>query len=69
MENNLQPYQQRVVDEKEAIDKKRADLSVFIEGPMFSTVHPFEQDRLRSQLGIMKEYSYILGLRISSYLN
>lgn len=64
----LQPHQQRVVDEKEELDKKAKALSQFIGiNPIFDTLDPAEQERLKVQNDIMWKYSEILGERIAAF--
>ena len=46
----MQPHQQRVVDEKTELDKKAKALSEFIgNNPIFETLEPAEQERLKEQ--------------------
>ena len=64
----LQPHQRRVVIEKEELDKKATDLSNFIgTSPIFDTLDPAEQERLREQNDVMWQYSEILGARIAAF--
>lgn len=64
----LQPHQQRVVAEKSELDKKATDLSNFIgTSPIFETLDPAEQERLKEQNDVMWRYSEILGARISAF--
>ena len=54
----LQPHQQRVVDEKAELDTKAAALSNFIgENPIFATIDAAEQERLKEQCELMWQYS------------
>lgn len=63
------PHQQRVVDEKTDLDDRTAKLSTFIESnPIFATLVPAEQERLREQHEIMLKYSDILGKRIAAFI-
>lgn len=62
------PHQQRVVDEKEELDKKAKALSDFIgNSPIFETIDDDEQERLKIQNDIMWQYSEILGERIGAF--
>ena len=62
----MQPHQQRVVDEKKDLDEKATNLSEFIgHSPIFDTLDPAEQERLKEQSDIMWQYSEILGARIA----
>lgn len=64
----LQPHQQRVVDEKDELDKKAMALSNFIgKSPVFETLDPAEQERLKEQNDVMWQYSEILGARIAAF--
>lgn len=64
----LQPHQQRVVDEKAELDTKATALSKFIgENPIFATIDAAEQERLREQCEVMWQYSEILGARIAAF--
>lgn len=65
---NIQPHQQRVIDEKSELDVKRAALSTFIEGSIrFAELDTTEKDRLRRQRVIMGEYSDVLNERIAAF--
>ncbi len=64
----MQPHQQRVVDEKTELDKKAKALSEFIgNNPIFETLDPAEQERLKEQNDVMWQYSEILGARIAAF--
>lgn len=64
----MQPHQQRVVDEKTALDEKATALSNFIgTSPVFETLDPAEQERLKEQNDVMWQYSEILGKRIAAF--
>ncbi len=64
----LQPHQQRVVTEKEELDTKATALSNFIgTSPIFDTLAPAEQERLKEQNDVMWRYSEILGARIAAF--
>ena len=64
----LQPHQQRVVDEKAELDKKADALSEFIgRSPIFDTLDAAEQERLKEQNDVMWQYSEILGARIAAF--
>lgn len=67
-EIKMQPHQQRVVDEKAALDEKATALSNFIgTSPVFETLDPAEQERLKEQNDVMWQYSEILGKRIAAF--
>lgn len=64
----LQPHQQRVVDEKAELDTKATALSKFIgESPIYPTLDAAEQERLKEQCELMWQYSEILGARIGAF--
>ena len=64
----FEPYQQRVVDEKTELDGKYRKLIEFIEeSPTFPRLPDDEQNRLRRQKDCMKNYSDVLGERISAF--
>jgi hypothetical protein len=64
----MQPYQQCVIDEKEALDEKRFDLEKFIEhNPQFLLLSQEEQRRLKRQANVMLDYSTILSYRIRTF--
>ena len=64
---NLQPHQQRVVDEKVELDAKLALLQKFWNAPMFETLPVEEKQRLLKQGGLMMGYSAVLGERIAAF--
>ena len=63
----MEPYQQRVVDEKTALDEKIEKLESFIETKVFYNLVGDEKYMLTRQLDIMKVYSEILEDRISAF--
>lgn len=63
----LQPHQQRVVQEKQELDEKITKLSAFVVSQVFDTVDPDERERLRQQVNVMVDYSRILGARIKAF--
>lgn len=64
----MEPYQQRVIDEKESLDDKIHKLSVFLgSASEMPPIPDDEQGRLKRQLGVMREYSTILGERIENF--
>ncbi len=63
----MKPYQQRVIDEKKALDIKLEILVGFIVSKQFlEDVGLEERRRLTSQAEVMKRYSAILGERIGA---
>jgi len=65
----MQPFQQRVVDEKTELDDKLQKLDAFGRTDFFQTLPPAEQGRLNRQHSVMEEYSRILGERIAAFTN
>lgn len=64
----LQPHQQRVVEEKAELDEKLDKLSEFIESsPVFKDLDHTERHRLLRQEGLMFGYSNVLGERIAAF--
>jgi capsid portal protein len=64
----LQPHQQRVIDEMTELNIKLDNLSKFIqESALFIKLDDEEKNRLLKQHGIMMEYSNILQDRINAF--
>ena len=63
----LEPFQERVVEEKNELDDKIRKLSSFIGGTIFASLDDQERSRLSIQLQHMNGYSEILGQRIASF--
>ena len=64
----MAPFQQRVVDEKNALDEKYNALTPFIgSSPIYAGLPAEEQERLTRQHRIMGEYSAVLGERIAAF--
>ena len=64
----MQAYQKRVMQEKADLDEKATALSAFIgHSPIFETLDPAEQERLKEQNDVMWQYSEILGVRIAAF--
>jgi hypothetical protein len=64
----LQPYQERVVEEKKELDEKIAKLTTFLDGEIFAAMSDQkEQIRLIRQRAVMGEYSRLLGDRIAAF--
>lgn len=61
------PHQERVVIEKQELDKKISKLNSFIQSEKFKEIPIDEQDRLKQQYSVMSEYSFILGQRIENF--
>jgi hypothetical protein len=63
----MQPFQQRVIDEKEELDSKRDRLRAFFGTDLYRELDPAEQSRLNRQLEAMTLYSNILAERIAAF--
>jgi len=63
----LQPYQQRVLEEQKDLDAKIEKLSQFLEKGPTHTIKSEELNRLRLQYQAMCLYSAILGQRIAAF--
>jgi len=63
------PHQQRVVDEKSALDEKHDKLRDFLGRNDFLSIvaDEKERERLYRQSSIMAEYSKVLGERINAF--
>lgn len=63
----MEPHQKRVLEEKEELDGRITKLSDFSNGSIFSSLPADEQERLKKQFSIMRDYSSILGDRINAF--
>ena len=63
----LQPFQRRVVEEKNDLDNKLCKLATFINSPAYAELSMEEQSRLDDQRHSMVRYSGILGDRIVAF--
>jgi hypothetical protein len=63
----LQPYQQRVVDERADLHAKLHALLQFMAAPSFRSVEDGERGRLLRQAGIMHAYIAVLTDRIAAF--
>lgn len=63
----LQPHEQRVVDEQRELDEKRAKLAIFLGGPIFAGLPPEDKALLLTQEIAMRQYSDTLGKRIARF--
>lgn len=64
---NLQPHQQRVIDEKRELDERLFKLRAFKETDTFETLPGDERVRLLQQATVMHSYSRILDERIAAF--
>lgn len=63
----MQPFQQRVVDEKTELDAKLDKLRPFLTSEMFKGLPFDEQRRMLKQSVLMEYYSEVLGERIAAF--
>lgn len=63
----MQPYQERVVQEKKELDEKIGKLDMFRYGSVYLTLSEEERLRLTRQFVHMKDYSDVLGERIAAF--
>ena len=68
MITDLQPHQQRVVDERRELDERRQKLSEFIRGDVYLSLPVQERSLLRKQAKVMRQYSDLLGERIAVFI-
>ena len=70
-QDEMQPHQQRVVDEKAELDEKLTKLRAFMpddeSNKIFMGLPQDEKVRLIRQEAVMSEYSEILGERIAAF--
>lgn len=67
-EKELQPHQQRVVDERFELSEKSTKLNDFVgNNPLFEKLESDEQEDLKVQLDIMYQYIEVLDRRISRF--
>ncbi len=64
----MEAYQERVIQERNALDTKIAKLEVFFETETFAALPEDEQERLDGQAHAMKLYSHFLAMRIRAWL-
>lgn len=64
----MQPFQERVIQEKKELDEKLAKLETFVfRNPTFFDVPSDERLRMAKQYCIMYDYSNILAERIANF--
>lgn len=64
----LQPHQQRVVDEKAELNEKLNKLTSFVlDSPIFKDLPQAERGRLLRQMVLMQLYSEVLADRIAAF--
>lgn len=63
----MMEYQQRVIEEKKALDDKLQRLDPFVASNTFKALSLSEQERLNRQLSLMQQYAAVLGERIAAF--
>lgn len=63
----LEPHQQRVVEEKDELDERIKKLDVFLRSSIYLNLPTPERSRLSMQRYHMGAYSEILGQRIDAF--
>ena len=63
----LQPHQQRVMEERADLEEKLGKLQAFITGERFSSLPDAEQGRLVLQHHVMLAYALVLEQRIEAF--
>lgn len=63
----MEAYQTRVVEEKQELDSRLEKLQLFVASTRFDGVPNSEQERMKRQLRIMKDYSQVLSERIDAF--
>ena len=66
-EMTMQPYQQRVVDEKAELDGRLDRLISFSNSAAFAALPWDEQERMNTQRHLMCALSAVLGARIAAF--
>ena len=64
---DLQPYQQRVVEESNQIDDRTNKLKLFLKTDTFKGLPVAEQKRLYKQLELMQDLGDVLRERIEAW--
>ena len=65
--NDLQPHQERVVNEQRHLSKNVQALTAFVAGEVFKGLPRAEQGRLQRQLCAMEVYDGVLLERIEAF--
>jgi hypothetical protein len=63
----MQPYQQRVLEEKDQLDIRLRALSEYLLSEHFKALPKLSQDQLHLQFLAMKQYQLILAQRIENF--
>ena len=65
--DQLPPYQQRVIQERNELDSKLGNLLTFIGTPVFHSLDGADRALLKQQADVMAECSRILSIRIARF--
>lgn len=60
-------WQQRVRVEREELEEKLGRLKVFMKAPQFLAIDKEEQRLMFRQVGLMEQYSNVLGVRLDLF--
>lgn len=63
----MEPYQQRVVKERDELDTKLIALFTFTQSKQFQQLRETDQELLLEQLGVMRHYLRILDSRLMRF--
>ena len=63
----MQPFQQRVIEEKAELDDRLEKLDAFGRTDLFASLPDDEQRRLNLQHSLMEQYSAVLADRIAAF--
>jgi len=64
---DLQPHEQRVVEEKAQLDERLGKLFAFFQTEKFTGLSEAERSRLRNQARFMDGYAAVLEERIAAF--
>lgn len=63
----MQPYQERVITEKQELDTKIEKLTTFFSTTTFNALSVIDRTMLKAQHSVMQQYSKILEERIARF--
>ena len=63
----MQPYQQRVVDEKRELDERLLKLRNYLASPVSASLDLEDRVLLETQEDVMSDYSVVLASRIARF--
>lgn len=63
----MQPYQERVIEEHKALNKKHCALTKYIGGEGYQKLPAAERERLTAQIKHMTDYLSVLSKRIDAF--